>query len=473
MIYKYLFPFEKISQSSQIIIYGAGDLGRDYYQQMIITGYCNVVAFIDKNADKYGQTKVPIFTPDKINSLKFDYVVVALRMEAAFNEIKRILILNGVSEEKIVAVFERKYEFSSLEVSNDVTDTRLSYDALDDKPSIAILVTGGFGDMVIQKRFIVELINISKLCSVDIFAIKSYEFLKNLYTDVQAVKNVLPDLGIRYQNNKNKYDLSITIEACHFIRVDNLKKDKFLNNLEFHSRIERLIEETRKENADILMPVHVTMMRRMYQELNCYSGFNYNGAFEIGDKKVNIPLDDAAKDLYENNLKGKQYFTINYGNGDCSDGSKVAKMWPKENWEQLVVKLKELYPDIEIVQLGEATAEHIKGCDMYILGESFSQILHILKNSTLHIDIEGGLVHIATQLGTKCVVLFGPTVLEYYGYEENINIKTGNCHNCWGLFSDVNKCAKELEKPSCMYAITPEMVTEEITKYMDRRWKSL
>lgn len=469
MTYKYLFPYEKVEKFSKVIIYGAGNLGRDYYQQMIITGYCDVVAFIDKNADKYGQTKVPIFTPDKINSLEFDYVVVALRMEAAFNEIKRILILNGVSEEKIVAVFERKYEFSSLEVSDNATDTRLSYDVTGDKPSIAILVTGGFGDMVIQKRFIVELIKISKLCNVDIFAIKSYEFLKDLYTDVQAVKNVLPDLGIRYQNNKNRYDLSIVIEACHFIRIDNFQKDKFSDNTDFCNRIEKLIEETKKENADILMPVHVTMMRRLYQGLNCYSGFNYNGAFEICDKKVNIPLDETSKDLYENCLKEKHYFTINYGNGDCSDGSKVAKTWSKEYFEQLVKILKMLYADIEIVQLGGAGAEHIEGCDTYILGEKFPKVLHILKNSMLHIDIEGGLVHIATQLGTKCTVLFGPTVLEYYGYEENINIRVGNCHNCWGLYSDVNKCAKGMDKPECMYLIKPEIVIKEIKKFMNRR----
>lgn len=469
MKYAYLFPYEKLLKGSRIIIYGAGDLGRDYYQQMVITAYCEVVAFIDKNANKYGQTVVPVYTPEKISSLKFDYVVVALRMKSAYSEIKGILLSNGVSEDKIIAIFERRYEYSLLEIDGDKTDIELSCDVITDDTSIAILLTGGFGDMVIQKRFVSELIDLLKVCNVDIFSIKSYDFLMNLYTDVSEVKNILPDLGGRYKKNQKRYDLALTIEACHFIRIDNFQRDKFSDNMDFCNRIERLIIETKKENADIMMPVHVTMMRRLYQGLNCYSGFNYNGTFEIYDKTVNIPLDKTSGDLYERFFLGKQYFTINYGNGDCSDGSKVAKTWPKEYFEQLVKILRSLYPEIEIVQLGGGNAERISGCNQYIFGESFSSVFHILKNSMLHIDIEGGLVHIATQLGTKCVVLFGPTVLEYYGYEENINIRVGNCHNCWGLYSDVNCCAKGMDKPECMYGIAPEIVAKEIIKYMDRR----
>ena len=51
MKYTYLFPYEKIPQGSRIIIYGAGDVGQEYLQQMQITGYCSVIAFIDKAYD--------------------------------------------------------------------------------------------------------------------------------------------------------------------------------------------------------------------------------------------------------------------------------------------------------------------------------------------------------------------------------------------------------------------------------------
>ena len=91
---------------------------------------------------------------------------------------------------------------------------------------------------------------------------------------------------------------------------------------------------------------------------------------------------------------------------------------------------------------------------------------HVLKNTLFHLDIEGGLVHIATQLGTKCIVLFGPTVKEYYGYEENINISVGTCHNCWGLYTDVNRCARGMAEPECMYSIQPELVMGYVDEYL-------
>jgi hypothetical protein len=62
--------------------------------------------------------------------------------------------------------------------------------------------------------------------------------------------------------------------------------------------------------------------------------------------------------------------------------------------------------------------------------------------------------------------LFGPTDERFYGYKQNINIKAGNCHGCYGLYTDINKCARGMEKPECMYSITPENVFKEINDYL-------
>ena len=90
----------------------------------------------------------------------------------------------------------------------------------------------------------------------------------------------------------------------------------------------------------------------------------------------------------------------------------------------------------------------------------------ILRQSVLHIDIDGGLVHLATHMGTKCIVLFGPTPVSYYGYEENINLKAGNCHECYCLYPETNRCARDMEQPECMYSITPEAVAGAACTYL-------
>ena len=48
----------------------------------------------------------------------------------------------------------------------------------------------------------------------------------------------------------------------------------------------------------------------------------------------------------------------------------------------------------------------------------------------------------------------------------HINIKVGNCHDCCGVYMDSNRCARGLEKPECMYSITPEIVMGNIEKYL-------
>ena len=470
--YKYLFPYEKVPIHSRIIIYGAGTLGQDYIKQMQLTHYCEVVAIADKNYSQYPSMMVRVIPPNRIHEYDFDYIVVALRMAAAFNEVKRVLEQEGVLEEKIVCIFERKkylepiFRKRTLEI-NPVSD-RLACSITN--RSVAILATGGFGDMVIQKRFVMELIRLSPECKIDFYNIKAIELLKYLYSDCPNVNRVIADLGTRYLENYKKYSFAMTIEACHFIKVDqwmkeNFKAEKDAQYQEFVRCIDKLIEETDKEDADISTPVHLTMTRRLYQGLNAYSGFNYYGAFNIRDKRVSIPLDKKWEITFKKLGLGR-YITVNLGNGDCSDGSRIAKSWSKDKFERFIVLFKKKYPAINVVQLGDEKSEKLHGVNYQILGSDFRPAFYLLKNSIVHIDIEGGLVHIATQLGTKCVVLFGPTIKEYYGYEQNINIQAGGCHNCWGLYSDVNRCARSMEEPECMYSITPELVMGYVDEYM-------
>ena len=495
--YQYLFPYEKVPFHSKILIYGAGTLGQDYLRQMRLTRYCEVIAIADKNYSQYPPMIVPVISPERIHEFTFDYAVVAIRMAAAFHEIKRILRKEFVPEEKIICIFEREEITEPLFIERTPSDdsiakhstakhsgeeTSAAKHPMTEKPaysktpySIAILATGGFGDMVIQKRFVMELIRLAPECRIDFYNIKAIGLLKHLYADSPNVNLVIPDLGSRYRDNYKNYSLALTIEACHFIKVDKWERQNYITekniaekkaiNPEFVRSIDKLKSETDKEEVSISTPAHLTMIRRAYQGLNAYSGFNYNGAFYIRDKNVSIPLDPEWEPEFRK-IGLNRYITVNSGNGDCADGSKVAKSWSKEKFERLICLFKKKYPQIQVVQLGAADSVKLRGVDRWVLGADFRLSVHLLKNAMLHIDIEGGLVHIATQLGTKCVVLFGPTVKEYYGYEQNTNIQAGNCRNCWGLYSDVNRCARGLEEPVCMSSITPEMVMGHVDKYI-------
>ncbi len=464
--YRYLFPYEKVPASSRILIYGAGDLGQDYLLQMQITHYCEVVAVADKNYAKYPPMVVPVIDPNTIRDWTFDYVVIALRVAVAFNAVHRILEEQGVPEEKIVCIYERNTEGIRIYNESDEEDGQvLSCDK--GKAAIALLITGGLGDHVIQKRLLMEFMALAPGICIDIYAIRHVDFLTYLYSDCDAVKCVIDDLGSRYNANRNRYAIGISIEACHYLRVDEYKGGMIKNEYpRLAKSMEILIRETAKEGINLGIPVHVSNTIRWYRGLNAYSGFNYNGAFSIDNKNVVFPLTEKGEAFYRN-LGISKYFTVNYGSGECQDVRKVAKMWPAERFEQTIALLRGKYPHLTSVQLGAVDAKRLKGVDRYVLGKSMEYVGSVLQHALFHLDIEGGLVHIASQIGTKCIVLFGPTVEEYYGYEKNINIRAGNCHNCWALYSDVNRCARDMEKPECMYSITPEMVVDKITSHLD------
>ena len=47
--YYHLLPFEKIERDSKIVLYGAGEVGQWYLEQLQLTGYAEVVAIVDQN----------------------------------------------------------------------------------------------------------------------------------------------------------------------------------------------------------------------------------------------------------------------------------------------------------------------------------------------------------------------------------------------------------------------------------------
>ena len=200
--------------------------------------------------------------------------------------------------------------------------------------------------------------------------------------------------------------------------------------------------------------------------LNRWTELRMGKAFTVSDLKVKIPMDLSYYEKFcKLDMFNKRYITINFGTDKMRIGKTQLKLWPKKYFEILVKTIKDRFEDIQIVQLGEKNADKIEGVDTYILGESIELTKWILKHSSCHIDCEGGLVHLATQLETICVVIFGPTPIHMYAYPQNINLVSKNCKNCMGLHEDwAYKCYRNYEIPQCMYDIVPEQVFNEVEK---------
>lgn len=458
---EFLFPYEKVQQGAKVLIYGAGEMGQMYVRQLLITGYCEVVGMIDRNYDKYKDTLIPVHSLQNISDLLFDVVVIAVKSKSAVSEIKRIFLEAGIYEENIIYVGRRNVEKLDFEHSEGDGEKRLFKKRGN---SFAFLIFfGGIGSLFFLKKFIVEIIKLIPECDIDIYGSSLENEVKYFFSDIPNFRFIY-NLGSRYQKNKEQYDLALQIYGGGFFKVDLFKPENISHKYQkFIDVMSQLKEKTMNEEYSNTVPRIVLFQSRKFFRQNAYTTFAYN-ILDIHDKKVNIPFNDNGKEQFDK-LGFKRYVTLNYGNGSSRDIKNVAKAWPIENFEKTVALFKEKHPDIEVVQLGANGAEHIFGVDYHIMGKGFDLVTQILKNAIFHLDIEGGLVHLATQLGTKCIVLFGPTPEFFYGYDENINIKVGECHDCCGVYMDSNRCARGLEKPECMYRITPEIVMEKIEDY--------
>lgn len=96
----YYFPFDKTYPHKKLLLYGAGNVGRSYYEQLIRINYCDELLWVDKDARYIKDDRVrPI---DEIWSYNPDYVVIAIKDEDICNSVKEYLIKNGMKSDIIV-----------------------------------------------------------------------------------------------------------------------------------------------------------------------------------------------------------------------------------------------------------------------------------------------------------------------------------------------------------------------------------
>lgn len=465
---EYLFPFNHVKRDSKIIIYGAGEVGQTYLYQVKLTQYCDVICIVDRHYQKYTRLDVKVVAPIAIGNETFDFIVVAHSVPAIGNEIVSDLIGNHrIPREKIV------YENSLVQPVSVYRDTEVikvegcfAYEQVG-KYGIAVKLSGGIGDFIVRKNSVLKLARWHDNLSVDIFVEpEKLEFSKTLFMDVPCVNQIIPSIQ-EYRVQMNRY--LVAFDFGLMLNVDFINNEKIMwmpSDLKSHIVNAYTMSKEYNLHGDWkICAIHYARCEK--DGVDCYTSY---GRYGLYDEKITtnmIPLLETYRELYIK-LGLNHYITLNYG-WDNRLGSMYpsAKVWPLEYYSQLAKSLKKQYPSVALIQIGLKESMIIDGCDQHIFGESIELIKYVLHGAMLHIDSEGGMVHLATQLGTKCVVMFGPTPVDYYGYKDNINIVSQGCKNCYWLVPDYISCYRKFERPECMYSILPEQVLGEVDDYFE------
>ena len=108
----YLFPFDKIRQGCKVIIYGAGQVGRSYYDEVSPLDYLSKAYITDSNPDNW---KGDVISSDEAFSHDYDVVLIAVENDSTAGKIKADLASKGIQESKLLwqkpVVLKDSYSF--------------------------------------------------------------------------------------------------------------------------------------------------------------------------------------------------------------------------------------------------------------------------------------------------------------------------------------------------------------------------
>ena len=326
---------------------------------------------------------------------------------------------------------------------------------------IALCILGGIGDICCNISFIKAFTSkLSNNIQIDIYSTISPQTLKSLCYGIN-----IQAMYLDYKILCNEKYICV-LKCCRFPEVEYIN-DELIN--EKIPTLLPILEQYiyfQKENYRYFWNGTTDdYLGNAYSMLHGLKRWQQADILHLLDVDENIKIEcelTADNVLQKFNLSGRKYITLQRGIGEKGEATRC---WPLENYEKLATLLKQKYPDYILVQIGSETASAIKNTDIDLRGKtSFEEVKVLLRNAELHIDGEGGLVHLRHCLGGgKSVVIFGPTNKEFYGYDENINMQSPVCSGCeWLTMNWQDKCPKGCTMCERFSTITLEMVMNEI-----------
>jgi hypothetical protein len=333
--------------------------------------------------------------------------------------------------------------------------------------SFAFLIDGGLGDYILAARFIRDVTAEIGSSRFDVFCEKpkigSWIF-KNIagygaVLDKNAYSNQLGD----------RYTLVLRVFCYPDVVRDDMADGKvkiLSNNIQLATKNIRHIIQAHP---------HLDGYLGQYCAMKGWKRHNYlHFCSEITYAGHSLALYGDPAFVEQLGLDGKSYVTISNGydlgavSWEHRERNFSTKVYPC--FEDVVRGLRSLRPDLQIIQIGDKSSKPLLSAHKSLIGQTtLPEVAALLKKSLLHIDNEGGLVHLAKAVGTDSCVIFGPTSAEYFGYEGNLNIFPKECGSCWWMEPTwMSVCVKGMDPPACMSSHRPEEIVQLIHQALPR-----
>ncbi len=339
-----------------------------------------------------------------------------------------------------------------------------------DTVNMAVLITGGLGDLLVIARTLRQMAEHCPACRFYVF----HPFPdqgKWVFRNCSYVADVLPEFFFETYSS-SLCDCGCVINSFLFFHEEVANPEKIRK---LCPSLMQLISVNRRkiENWWVFVENHPCLDGAAARQIvalgyNRYSFLSSLLAFPAPSLQLDLPVDESkAAELQQ---RYPRYITLNTGfdRNFIMSVSRATKCYPDEYWQKLVYLLKERFPGLGIIQLGGGNGCAVSGTDENLSGKTtLSECAGILKHSLLHLDIEGGLVHLCASLGVRSAVLFGPTSPEYFSYPDNLNFRDSACSECWWVTERwMEACPKQNSRNECMWSLPPERVLAGVEKVL-------
>ncbi|SEK21844.1 Glycosyltransferase family 9 (heptosyltransferase) [Pseudobutyrivibrio ruminis] len=371
----------------------------------------------------------------------------------------------------------RRYESDKKNINVDLREslTIEDFDKESSKLNVGFLFGGGYGDLLIAANYIKKFKDKFSDVEIDVF-IQDHNgqigAANTIFFDGLIIRHLYPKLG--YEAMFGKYDLFI---QCN--RVPNAKYVRFNRLAELNPELLAFyfqLEKYKKTNERYYSHAGITdgqsaitcimHNKKRIQQSDVYGLLGISEEYEY-PLPINVDENEYLSSIGLNNCK---YITVHRGS-DVRYSKDSTKLWPTEYYNILIKMIKKQYKDVAIVELGvsEDRCPIFSNIDVNLVGKTtMEEVKVILKKSLIHIDCEGGMVHLRHALKAgKSIVVFGPTDERFFGYEENYNVRGNGCASpCEWVVRGWNVECIRGKIPFCMASITPETVFGYVQKEM-------
>lgn len=336
--------------------------------------------------------------------------------------------------------------------------------------NIGFIVAGGLGDYLIFANYLQYVKNKFAVQSISfsVFFEMNFQYAELLSGDAES--DVFFYKIRELYGRKEQFDVLIKFSMFPEIIFEKLNCND-IKNTELAEYI-YLCYKFQNENPELFQQSTVGAEYIAFAKRAGYTRLN------ISDIYSYLGINQFLYRLYPGNeyenpeiaalVTGKIFCTIHRGT-DISHRSECVKLWDVQSYNFLIARIKQEYPSLLLIQIGvsERRCPRFENIDFSFVGKtSFLDICKLLNESCLHIDCEGGFIHLRQALHAgKSICLFGPTDLDYYGYKDNYNIRGAGCTFGSCESKSVNwmfQCAAGYDEARCMKNITVEEVMRSV-----------